>query len=84
MSDDKEEKTGVEERSESIFSEKAPIATRFRQHEERQDEAADFLTVWRRDGRPPKHCESQKSWRSDRIPGFLFLVLKLQLYEKCS
>jgi hypothetical protein len=43
VSDDKEEKTGVEERSESVFSEKAPIATRFRQHEERQDEAADFL-----------------------------------------
>ena len=66
----------------AVFSEKAPITTRFRQHGERQDEAADFF--WRRVGRPPKHCETQKSWSSGRIPQFLLLFLKLQLYKKCS
>jgi hypothetical protein len=81
VSDDKEEKTGVEERSESIFSEKAPIATRFRQHEERQDEAADFLESG--GGMADRRNTVNRKSR-DRIPGFLFLFFKLQLYKKCS
>jgi hypothetical protein len=86
VSDDKEEKIGVEESSESVFSEKTPIATRFRKHEERQDEVADFLrcTLWRRDGRQPKHCESQKSWSFDQIPRILLQFLKLQHQHLCK